>query len=74
VEKELCVLRTKIQFSKYLMIGHQISTQNENRWDLLMSSTNRIDKDGLININKVSKVLKIEQYYKYTRILVDVNV
>ncbi len=56
------------------MIGHQISTQNENRWDLLMSSTNRIDKDGLININKVSKVLKIEQYYKYTRILVDVNV
>jgi hypothetical protein len=73
VEKELCVLRTKTQFSKYLMIGHQISTQNENRWDLLMSSTNRIDKDGLININKVSKVLKTEQYYKYTRILVDVN-
>ena len=53
MEKELCVLRTKTQFSKYLMIGHQISTQNENRWDLLMSSTNRIDKDGLININKV---------------------
>ena len=74
MEKELCVLRTKTQFSKYLMIGHQISTQNENRWDLLMSSTNRIDKDGLININKVSKVLKTEQYYKYTRILVDVNV
>ncbi len=73
MEKELCVLRTKTQFSKYLMIGHQISTQNENRWDLLMSSTNRIDKDGLININKVSKVLKTEQYYKYTRILVDVN-
>jgi hypothetical protein len=73
VEKELCVLRTKTQFSKYLMIGHQISTQNENRWDLLMSSTRRIDKDGLININNVSKILKIEQHYKYTRILVDVN-
>ncbi len=73
MEKELCVLRTKTQFSKYLMIGHQISTQNENRWDLLMSSTRRIDKDGLININNVSKILKIEQHYKYTRILVDVN-
>ena len=54
VEKELCVLSTKTQFSKYLMIEHQLSTQNENRWDLLMSSTKRIDKDGLININKVS--------------------
>ena len=55
------------------MIGHQISTQNKNRWDLLMSSTNRIDYDGLNNINKVSRIIKIEQYYKYSRILVDTS-
>ena len=73
VEKELCVLRPKKEFSQYIMQGHHASASNDNRWDLIMKSTQRIDIDGLSNIAQLSKVVAKEEYFKYTRLLVDVN-
>ena len=57
------------------MVEHNISLSsvNNNRWDLIMSSTNRIDEDGFSNIHEVSRILKLEKYYKYLKILVDVS-
>lgn len=55
------------------MIGHEASKENKNRWDLIMSSTNRIDRDGLTNIHNLSKIIGVEEYNKYTRLIVQVS-
>ncbi len=67
------MLRSKRNISKYIMQGHHASVMNNNRWDLLMSSTFRIDTDGLTNIEQKSRVVAVEKYYKYTRVMVDVE-
>lgn len=39
-----------------------------------MSATNRMDNDGISNINNYAKVLFVKEYYKYTHISVDVAI
>ena len=56
------------------MQQHKPSVKNEKRWELIMTATDRMDHDGLINIKQVSKVISIKEFYKFTHILADVDV
>lgn len=73
IEKELCVFRPPRNISKYIMQDHQASHVNAKRWELLMSATNRIDEDGLSNIENLVKIVSVQEFYKYTRVLVNVS-
>jgi hypothetical protein len=70
IEKELCVKRFSAAESVYVMQNHKRSSMNEKRWSLIMSATNRIDYDGLSNLNRVARLTQVIEYPKFTHLKV----
>lgn len=73
IEKELCVKRSHPNESVYIMQNHKRSRINEKRWSLIMSATNRMDYDGLSNVNHVSKLIGVNEYDMFTHLKVNVT-
>jgi hypothetical protein len=54
------------------MQAHKPSVENKKRWEKIMTATSRIDHDGLSNVHKLTKILSIKKFKKFTRLTVDV--
>lgn len=54
------------------MQEHKPSIENKKRWDLIMNATQRMNNDGLSNIDNLVEILSKKEYHKFTHILVDV--
>jgi hypothetical protein len=53
-----------MNISTYIMQQHGPSKENLKRWNSIMTATDRIDYDGLTNIDDVTKIISIDEYHK----------
>ncbi|GIY70802.1 beta-1,4-N-acetylgalactosaminyltransferase bre-4 [Caerostris extrusa] len=69
--KQINVKRWAPEISRFTMLSHKKETPNQERFKLLETFKERMDRDGLISLDY--KILSTDLLPLYTRVLVDVE-